>query len=42
MVQLNAFKGTQYVIMTLLVPGLSEDAQKAPAEKLMKKVLLKL
>ncbi len=42
MVQLNSFKGTQYVIMTLLVPGLSEDAQKAPAEKLMKKVLLKL
>ena len=42
MVQLNTFKGTQYVIMTMLVPGLSEEAQKAPAEKLMKKVLLKL
>jgi len=42
MVQLNTFKGTQYAIMTILVPGLSEDAQKAPAEKLMKKILPKL
>ena len=42
MVQLNTFKGSQYVIMTLMVPGLTEDAQKAPAEKLMKIVLQKL
>jgi hypothetical protein len=42
MVQLNTFKGSSYVIMTLMVPGLSEDAHKAPAEKLMKKVLPKL
>lgn len=42
MVQLNTFKGPYYVIMTLMVPGLSEDAHKAPAEKLMKKVLPKL
>jgi len=42
MVQLNTFKGTNYVIMTLMVPGLSEDAHKAPAEKLMKLVLPKL
>ena len=42
MLQLNTFKGTQYAIMTLLVPGLTEDAQKAPAEKLMKLVLPKL
>ena len=39
MVQLNTFKGLHYVIMTLMVPGLSEDGHKAPAEKLMKKVL---
>jgi hypothetical protein len=42
MLQLNTFKGSQYLIMTLLVPGLSEDAQKVPAEKLMKIVLSKL
>jgi hypothetical protein len=42
MVQLNTFKGTNYVIMTLMVPGLSEDGHKAPAEKLMKLVLPKL
>ncbi len=42
MVQLNTFKGRTYVIMTLMVPGLSEDQHKAPAEKLMKKVLPKL
>ena len=33
MLQLNTFKGTQYVIMTLLVPGKTEEAQKAPAGK---------
>jgi hypothetical protein len=42
MVQLNTFKGSHYVVMTLLVPGLSEDAHKAPAEKLMRKALARL
>jgi len=42
MVQLNTFKGTKYALITLMVPGLSEDAEKAPAELLMKKVLPKL
>lgn len=42
MVQLNTFKGTHYIIMTLLVPGASEEDQKAPAEKLMRKVLTRL
>jgi len=42
MVQLNTFKGSQYILMTLMVPGLTEDALKAPAEKLMKIVLQKL
>ena len=42
MAQLNTFKGAYYVIMTLMVPGLTEDQHKAPAEKLMKKLLPKL
>ncbi len=42
MVQLNTFKGPYYVIMTVMVPGLAEDGHKAPAEKLMKKLLPKL
>jgi hypothetical protein len=42
MLQLNTFQGAKYVIMTLMIPGLNEESQKAPAEKLMKKVLPKL
>jgi hypothetical protein len=42
MLQLNTFKGTQYVIMTLLVPGKTEDSMKAPAGKLMLKIVPKL
>jgi len=42
MVQLNTYYKTSYVLITLFVPGLSEDDQKAPAEKLMKLVLPKL
>jgi len=42
MVQLNTFKGSNYVIMTLLVPGASPQKVKAAAEQLMKKALLKL
>lgn len=39
MVQLNAFRGGRYLIITLLVPGLSEAAQKAAATKLMQTAL---
>lgn len=42
MIQLNTFKGTQYILITLMIPGLSEDATKAGAEKLMKKILPKI
>lgn len=39
MVQLNTFKGGKYLIITLLVPGSSEAAQKAAAKALMLKAL---
>jgi hypothetical protein len=39
---LDAFKETRDIIMTILVPGLSEDALKAPAETLMKMALLRI
>jgi hypothetical protein len=39
MIQLNTFKGTKYLIITMLVPGATEAAQKAAAEKLMIKAL---
>jgi hypothetical protein len=42
MVQLNTFKGTKYLIITMLVPGTTEAAQKAAAEKLMLKALTKI
>lgn len=42
MTQLNTFKGPTYIIITLLVPGATEIAQKAAAEKLMRKVLPRL
>ncbi len=42
MTQLNAFKGPHYIIVTLLIPGAGEAAQKAFAEKLMAKALAKL
>lgn len=42
MLQLNTFKGTQYVIMTLLVPGLAEAAEKPFLEKLIQKALARL
>jgi hypothetical protein len=42
MTQLNAFKGPNYIIITLLIPGTAEDKQKAVAEKLMQKALSKL
>ena len=42
MVQLNTFKGPNYAIITLMVPGASPEKVKAAAEQLMKKALLKL
>ncbi len=42
MVQLNTFKGTSYAIITLMMPGASEAAQKAAAERLMRLVVQKL
>jgi hypothetical protein len=42
MTQLNAFKGPNYIIITLLVPGAAEAKQKAIAETLMQKALSKL
>ncbi len=42
MLQLNTFKGSKYLIITMLVPGATETAQKAGAEKLMRKALTKI
>jgi len=42
MVQLNTFKGPSYAIITLLVPGGPEAAQKAAAERLMRLVAQRL
>jgi hypothetical protein len=42
MVQLNTFKGSKYLIITMLVPGVTEAAQKTAAEKLMSKALTKI
>jgi len=42
MIQLNTFKGDKYLIITILVPGAAEAAQKTAAEKLMGKALEKI
>jgi hypothetical protein len=42
MIQLNTFKGSKYLIITMLVPGAAEAAQKTSAEKLMQKALTKI
>ena len=42
MTQLNAFKGPNYIIITLLIPGVAEAKQEALAEALMLKALSKL
>ena len=42
MTQLNAFKGPNYIIITLLIPGAPEAKQKTIAEALMLKALSKL
>lgn len=41
MVQLNTYKGSVYVIITLLAPGSNEAKSKEMAEKLMQKVVSK-
>ena len=42
MLQLNTFKADKYLIITMLVPGAAEAAQKTAAEKLMKAALAKI
>jgi hypothetical protein len=42
MIQLNTFKGSKYLIITMLVPGVAEAAQKTSAEKLMRIALRKI
>ena len=42
MIQLNTFKGNNYLIITMLVPGAAEGAQKSAAENLMRKALKKI
>lgn len=42
MLQLNTFKGPRYLLITMLVPGATEAAQKTAAEKLMREALTKI
>jgi hypothetical protein len=42
MLQLNTFKGSTYLLITMLVPGATEAAQKTAAEKLMREALTKI
>lgn len=42
MTQLQTFKGSKYILFTLLVPGATEPAQQAAAAKLMRKLLPRL
>jgi hypothetical protein len=42
MLQLNTIKGSRYLIITMLVPGATEAAQKTAAEKLMREALTKI
>jgi hypothetical protein len=42
MLQLNTFKSSTYLIITMLVPGATEAAQKTAAEKLMREALTKI
>jgi len=41
MIQLNTFQGANYLIITIMVPGATEEAQKSAAEALMRKALAK-
>mgnify|MGYP001078649548 CR=1 FL=1 len=42
MVQLNTFKASRYLIITMLVPGATEPAQKNAAKELMLKALTRI
>jgi len=42
MVQLHAFKGSKYILFTLLIPGLNEQATRPMAAKLMKTVVSRI
>lgn len=42
MIQLNTFKGPNYLIITIMVSGATETAQKTQAEILMRKALAKI
>jgi hypothetical protein len=42
MLQLNTWKGTTYLIITMMIPGADAAQQKTAAEKLMKLVLTKI
>jgi hypothetical protein len=42
MLQLNTFKSSKYLIITMLVPNATEAAQKVAAEKLMREALTKI
>lgn len=42
MVQLQTFKGSKYILFTLLVPGAKEEVVRPMAEKLMRKLLPRL
>jgi len=42
MLQLNTWKGPHYLILTMMIPGATEDQQKTAAGKLMGKVLGRL
>jgi hypothetical protein len=42
MTQLHTFKGSKYILFTMLVPGSTEAVQKVAAEKLMRKLLPRL
>jgi hypothetical protein len=42
MVQLNLFKGPTYVILTMMVPGVTEEKAKLLAQKLAEKALSRL
>jgi len=42
MFQLNTFKGSRYLIITMMVPGAKDAVQKSAAEDLMRKALKKI
>ena len=42
MTQLQTFKGSRYILFTILVPGAKEPAQQAAAAKLMRKLLSRI